>query len=116
MPPQKTKAAAEQTRLLIEQAEARGETPEDPLMWFSVLYGFYVVNFVAFHGDAMRELAEQFSTLAEKQGATVPIMIAHRLMGHALLLTGEIAAAQAHYSQGLALYEGGSLRAVARAG
>ena len=100
-----TKAAAEQTRLLIEQAEARGETPEDPLMRFSVLYGFYVVNFVAFHGDAMRELAEQFSTLAEKQGATVPIMIGHRLMGHALLLTGEIAAAQAHYSQGLALYD-----------
>ena len=100
-----TKAAAEQTRLLIEQAEARGETPEDPLMWFSVLYGFYVVNFVAFNGDAMRELAEQFSTLAEKQGATVPIMIGHRLMGHALLLTGEIAAAQAHYSQGLALYD-----------
>ena len=90
--------------MLIEQAEARGETPEDPLMWFSVLYGFYVVNFVAFNGDAMRELAEQFSTLAEKQGATVPIMIGHRLMGHALLLTGEIAAAQAHYSQGLALY------------
>jgi tetratricopeptide (TPR) repeat protein len=100
-----TKAAAEQTRLLIEQAEARGETPEDPLMWFSVLYGFYVVNFVAFHGDAMRELAEQFSTLAEKQGATVPIMIGHRLMGHALLLTGEVAAAQAHYSQGLPLYD-----------
>ena len=100
-----TKAAAEQTRMLIEQAEARGETPEDPLMWFSVLYGFYVVNFVAFNGDAMRELAEQFSTLAEKQGATVPIMIGHRLMGHALLLTGEIAAAQAHYSQGLALYD-----------
>jgi tetratricopeptide (TPR) repeat protein len=70
-----------------------------------VLYGFYVVNFVAFHGDAMRELAEQFSTLAEKQGATVPIMIGHRLTGHALLLTGEIAAAQAHYSQGLALYD-----------
>jgi len=53
----------------------------------------------------MRELAEQFSTLAEKQGATVPIMIGHRLMGHALLLTGEIAVAQAHYSQGLALYD-----------
>jgi hypothetical protein len=91
--------------LLIEQAEARGETPEDPLIWFSVLYGFSVVNFVAFNGDAMRELAEQFSTLAEKQGATVPIMIGHRLMGHALLLTGEIAAAQAHYSQGLAPYD-----------
>src|SRR5262249_7763171 len=33
------KAAAERVLLLIEQAEARGETPEDPLMWFSALYG-----------------------------------------------------------------------------
>ena len=35
-----TKAAAEQARLLIEQAEALGEPPEDPLLLFSVLYGF----------------------------------------------------------------------------
>jgi predicted ATPase len=91
--------------LLIEEAEARGQTPEDPLIWFLVLYGFCVVNFVAFNGDVLRELAEQFSTRAEKQGATAPIMVGHRLMGHALLFTGEIAAAQAHYSQGLALYD-----------
>ena len=32
-----TKAAAEQARLLIEQAEALGEPPEDPLLLFSVL-------------------------------------------------------------------------------
>jgi hypothetical protein len=35
-----TKAAAEQARLLIEKAEALGEPPEDPLLLFSVLYGF----------------------------------------------------------------------------
>ena len=35
-----TKAAAERARLLIEQAEALGEPPEDPLLLFSVLYGF----------------------------------------------------------------------------
>ena len=34
-----TKAAAERARLLIEQAEALGEPPEDPLLLFSVLYG-----------------------------------------------------------------------------
>ena len=76
-----TKAAAERARLLIEQAEALGEPPEDPLLLFSVLYGFWVVNFVAFNGDAMRELAAQFLALAEKQAATVPLMIGHRLMG-----------------------------------
>jgi hypothetical protein len=34
------KAAAERARLLIEQAEALGEPPEDPLLLFSVLYTF----------------------------------------------------------------------------
>ena len=34
-----TKAAVERARLLIEQAEALGEPPEDPLLLFSVLYG-----------------------------------------------------------------------------
>ena len=77
-----TKAAAEQARLLIEQAEALGEPPEDPLLLFSVLYGFWVANLVAFNGDVIRDLAAQFLALAEKQGATVPLMIGHRLMGH----------------------------------
>ena len=63
-----TKAAVEQARLLIEQAEALGEPPEDPLLLFSVLYGFWTANFVAFNGDMVRELAAQFLALAEKQG------------------------------------------------
>jgi predicted ATPase len=37
-----TKIAAERARLLIEQAEALGEPPEDPLLLFSVLYSFWV--------------------------------------------------------------------------
>jgi hypothetical protein len=34
-----SKAAVERARLLIEEAEALGEPPEDPLLLFSVLYG-----------------------------------------------------------------------------
>ena len=100
-----TKAAAERARLLIEQAEALGEPPEDPLLLFSVLYGFWVANFVAFNGDAVRELAAQFLALAEKQGATVPLMIGHRLMGISLLHTGDIAEGRAHFDQAIALYD-----------
>ena len=66
-----TKAAAEQARLLIEQAEALGEPPEDPLLLFSVLYSYWVANFVAYNGVAIRELATRFLSLAEKQRATV---------------------------------------------
>ena len=100
-----TKAAVEQARLLIEQAEALGEPPEDPLLLFSVLYGFWVANFVTFNGDVVGNLAEQFLALAEKNGATVPLMIGHRLMGSSLLLTGDIAEGRAHYDRAIALYD-----------
>jgi predicted ATPase len=100
-----TKAAAEQARLLIEQAEALGEPPEDPLLLFSVLYGFCVANAAAFNGDAMRELAAQFLALAEKQGEIGLLVMGHRVMGHSLLFSGEIAESRIHYDQALALYD-----------
>jgi predicted ATPase len=83
-----TKAAAERAHLLIHQAEARGEPPEDSLLLFSVLYGFWVANVTAFNGEVCRNLAAQFLALAKKQHATVPLMIGHRLMGASLLCTG----------------------------
>ncbi len=107
-----TKVAVERARLLIEQAEALGEPPEDPLL-FSVLYGFWVANFVAFNGDLMRELAAQFLTLAEKQGTTAPLLMAHRFMGISLLYTGDIAEGRAHLEQAIALYDAAEHRPLA---
>jgi hypothetical protein len=100
-----TRAAAERARLLIEQAEALGELPDDPLLLFSVLYSFWVADYVAFNGEGIRELATQFLRLAEKHGATVPLMVGHRLMGMSLAETGEIAQGREHYNQALALYD-----------
>ena len=100
-----TKAAAERARLLIEQADVLGEPTEDPLLLLSVLYSFWTASYVAFNGDAMRNLAAQFLSLAEKQGATLPLVIGHRLMGHSLMLTGNIAEGRAHYDQSVALYD-----------
>ena len=99
------KAAAERARLLIEQAEALGEPPEDPLLLFSALYGVWTANYIAINGDVMRELAAQFLALAEKQRATVPLMIAHRVMGVSLVITGDIAEGRAHYDRAIALYD-----------
>ena len=100
-----TKAAAERARLLIEQAEALGEPPEDPLLLFSVLYSFWVANYSGVQWRCRRELAAQFLALAEKQGATVPLMVGHRLMGTSLLFTGDIAEGRAHFDQAIALYD-----------
>ena len=68
-----TNAAVERARQLIEQAETLGEPPDDPLLLFSVLYGFWVANYVAFDGGMMRELSTEFLALAEKQRATMPL-------------------------------------------
>ena len=100
-----TKAAAERARLLIEEAEALGEPPEDPLLLFSVLYSFWVARFVAFNGKVMRELAAHFLTLAEKQGGAVPLMVGHRNMGVSLLHTGDIEEARVHIDRAIALYD-----------
>ena len=102
---QETKAALDQARLLIEQAEALGDSPEDPLLLFSILYGFWAANFLAFNGDALRELAMQFLALAEKQRATGARMIGHRLMGTSLLYTGDIVKGRAHFDQAIAIHD-----------
>ena len=52
----------------------------------------------------MRDLAEQFAALAEKQGATVPVMMGHRIMGSALIETGDFAEARTHLDSAIALY------------
>jgi hypothetical protein len=99
-----TKVSLDQAHSLIEQAEALGESRDDPLLLFSVLDGFWVANTVAFNGDVMRELATQFLALAEKQGTAAPLMIGHRLMGPSLLMTGNIAQGRGHLDEAIALY------------
>jgi predicted ATPase len=108
-----TKAAAERAHLLIEQAEARGEPAEDPLLLFSVLYGFWVANFVAFNGDICRDLARQFLALAAKKGTASPPMIGHYIMGNSLLFSGDPAEARVHYDKAVMLYAPGEHRPLA---
>jgi predicted ATPase len=99
-----TKAAVERARLLIEQAEALGDTTEDPLLLLSVLYGHWAANFVAFNGHVARELATQFLALAERQNSKTPLMIAHRLMAASLAYTGDVAESRAQFDRAVALF------------
>jgi len=100
-----TKAAVERAHLLIEQAEGLGEALEDPLLLFVVLYGIWVANAGAFNGDAVRDLAAQFLTLAEKQGAPVPHMVGHRLMGVSLMFTGSLVGSRDHFDRAVNHFE-----------
>ena len=94
----------EQARLLIEQADALGEHPDD-LLRFSALSASWGLATLAFNGDVSRILAEQFLLLAKRRAATVPLVRAHVMMGQTLLYAGEIAEAVTHFDKGLALYD-----------
>jgi hypothetical protein len=98
-----TKAAAERARLLIEQAEALGEPPDDPLLLFSVLHSSWV-GALGIGADTHLKLAAQVLTLAEKQSMTAPLMTGHRVIGASLAVAGNLMGALAHFNQAIALY------------
>ena len=108
-----TIASLDRARAFIEQAESLGESPEDPLLLFSVLYGFWVANYIGFNSDALLDLARECLALAEKRGTMVPLMLGHRLMGTSLMCTGALAESRAHYDQAIAIYEPAEHRALA---
>ena len=108
-----TKAAIEQARLLLEQADALGETPGDPLALFEVLYGAFVANVMAFNADVSRDIAAHVLELAEKQSASFPRVLGHNHLGGSLMLRGEIAEARAHLDQATALYDRAEQRSLA---
>ena len=100
-----TRAAFDRARVMIEQAEGLGEHIEDPLLLYSVLYGFFIAKFINFDGDAACALALQFLALAEQQKVTAPIMIGHRLVANTLLCMGDAAEGLSHLDRALALYD-----------
>jgi class 3 adenylate cyclase/predicted ATPase len=100
-----TKRALDLARSQTEKAESLGETPEDPLLLFSVLHGFWVANHVAFNGDLVRELADQFMAFAVKLGDTFPLVLAHRVAGTSSLFLGDIVDGRAHLDRAMSLYQ-----------
>jgi predicted ATPase len=108
-----TEVAFDRARVLIERAEALVERSESPLVLFSILYGMWAENLVAFRGHALRALSAQFLTLAKQQTSTAPIMIGHRLVATSLALTGDLVEGRAHYDQALAIYSPNEHRSLA---
>jgi DNA-binding winged helix-turn-helix (wHTH) protein/tetratricopeptide (TPR) repeat protein len=108
-----TIAAFDEARVMIERAEALGEHIEDPLLLYSVLYGFFIAKFINFDGDAASALARRFLALAEQQNATAPIMIGHRLLGNTLLCMGNAVEALSHLDRAWAIYDQATHRPLA---
>jgi class 3 adenylate cyclase/predicted ATPase len=101
-----TKAGVDRAHLLIERAEAIHEAPEDLFLLFSVLYGLWVAQAVAFNdADIILRLATQTLALAERRAATVPLIIGHRLVATSLLYSGDLVQSRKHFDQVIALYD-----------
>ena len=101
-----TIAAFERADAMIEQSEALGERPEgeDALLRFSVLYGQWTGNHSAGNLAKAVEVAKHFLVVAERQRLSAPLLMAHRVMGATLCLSGEFGAARRHLDQAVALY------------
>jgi class 3 adenylate cyclase/predicted ATPase len=101
-----TIAAFERADSMIEQSEALGERPEgeDALLRFSVLYGQWTGNHSAGNLAKALEVAKHFLVVAEKQRLSAPLLMAHRVMGATLCLSGKFGAARRHLDQAVALY------------
>ena len=107
-----TIAAGERARSRLEEGAVLGEHPEDPLLMFSVLFGFWVANQTNFNGQRMCEIASQFLASAERQGIVAAQVIGHRLAGCSVLCTGDFIKSCSHLDRAVALYEPAQHRAL----
>ncbi len=78
-----------------------GETPQ----LVRVLPGLWNFYLVRAELQTTRELGEQFLTLAQSVQDPVPLLEAHLALGSASFWLGEVASAQAHLEQSIALYD-----------
>jgi TOMM system kinase/cyclase fusion protein len=86
-----------------------GETPQ----LVRVLPGLWKFYLVRAEHQTVRELGEQFLTLAQSAQDPVLLLEAHRALGNTAFWLGEVASAQAHLEQSIALYDPQQHRALA---
>jgi hypothetical protein len=63
--------------------------------------------------DKVQERAAQCLAAAEKEGATIPLMVGHRLMGISLFHTGDLSEGKAHLDHAKRLFDPAHHRSLA---
>jgi predicted ATPase len=77
----------------------------DTTQLFKALWGLRSFSFVRGEYQRARELEEQCLRLAQRVQDPALLLGAHRALGATLLMCGELTPAQAHFEQGIALYD-----------
>jgi class 3 adenylate cyclase/predicted ATPase len=89
----------DRARRLIVETEAT-----DTVLYFSVLYGLWVAQYLAGEPTAALEQAEEFLALAQSQPRAGLLLVGHRLLGTALILNGDYRTALSHLDRAVELY------------
>jgi class 3 adenylate cyclase/predicted ATPase len=97
-------AAPEVEKVLARNRELCRQLGETPQL-FPVLRGLHSFYVMRAEYEAARALGEQRLTLAQSTQDSAFLVEAHHTLGQTLLFLGEFAQAQAHLSQGFALYD-----------
>ena len=97
------------TALEVGQVYARArelcQQVGDTTQLFKALWGLRSFSFVRGELQRARELEEQCLRLAQRVQDPALLLGAHRGLGATLLMFGELTTAQAHFEQGIALYD-----------
>ena len=91
---------------LYQEASAQdpAQAVENIPQLFEVLYGLWSLKLIRAELPVALELAEQMLDLAQRQGDSLLLMPAHWAVGNTLFWLGELASAQEHFEQSMALY------------
>jgi class 3 adenylate cyclase/predicted ATPase len=84
---------------LIVETEATGT-----VLHFSVLYGLWVAQYLGGDPIVALEQAKGFLALAQSRGQPGLLLVGHRLLGTALVLTGDYRTALSHLNSAVELY------------
>jgi predicted ATPase len=86
-------------RSLIVATEATGT-----ILHFSVLYGLWVAQYLGGERTAALAQANEFLALARSQAQSGLLLVGHRLVGTALIVTGKYETALSHLDRAVELY------------
>ncbi|MBV9377244.1 MAG: hypothetical protein JO320_19705 [Alphaproteobacteria bacterium] len=75
------------------------------ILHFSVLYGLWVARYLGGEPVAALEQGKEFLSLAQSQTQSGFLLVGHRLVGSALIFTGDYRAALSHLDRAVDLYQ-----------
>jgi class 3 adenylate cyclase/predicted ATPase len=95
--------AAEETREAFERALSLCQKLDSPPEYFQALYGRWGNAWMGGRNDDALNVAKEFLSRSRASGETVPLMVAHRVMGSTLLTTGEFQSSRQHFDESIEL-------------